>query len=294
MSRNNLTIRIDNDLCICCGACMDVCVSNIFKENRGIMEVLAASRCIFCGHCKAVCPENAIELQGLDPDEFLPLPEKNKDFSPDQLQMFFRSRRSIRKYKKRAVEKKLIEKIIEAGRFAPTGGNRQPVEYVVVHTPDMMKKVLGKSVETLAEMSVHVKRKYENAEKSKRLSARGLREQYYADLWLKIKADHEKGVDSLFYHAPVFIASHVNPEMATTPGVDAGIAGAHMTLMANALGLGTCFCGFFVLAVEYNHDLKQIMKIPGKNRTQFSFMAGYPDVEFLRLTGRKPAEVTWL
>lgn len=294
MNKNDWIIKIDKDLCICCGSCMDVCVGNVLEENSGTIKAYAPARCILCGHCKAVCPENAIEFQGLDSDEFSPLPEKNKIFSPDQLQTFFRSRRSIRKYKKRPVEKELIEKIIEAGRFAPTGGNRQPVEHAVVHTPDMMQKVLETTVETLAEMSVYVKRKYEKEKKSKRLSVSGLREQYYADLWLKIKADLEKGVDSLFYHAPVLIASHVNPENATTPGVDAGIAGAHMTLMAEALGLGACFCGFFVLAVENNPDLKQVMKIPVKNRVQFSFMAGYPDVGFLRLTGRKPASVTWI
>jgi len=288
-------IKIDKNLCTCCGLCMEICISDVLKENEDIMGVSAPSRCILCGHCKAVCPENAIELRGLDPDEFEPAPEKTSLFSPDRLQTFFRSRRSLRKYKNRPVEKETIEKIIEAGRFAPTGGNRQPVEHVVVHTPKMMETVLEITVETLADMAVHVKKKYEQEKKNgTRLSVRSMREKFYADLWLKIKEQHEKGVDKLFYHAPVLIVSHVNSAMATTQGVDAGIASAHMVLMAEALGLGTCFCGFFVLVVEQNRKLKQMLKIPEKNRTHLSFMAGYPDVNFLRLTGRNRAKVTWL
>jgi nitroreductase/NAD-dependent dihydropyrimidine dehydrogenase PreA subunit len=292
---NTQLITIDKNLCTCCGVCMDVCVSAVLGKNIDTMDALSPSRCILCGHCKAICPENAIVLRGLDPNEFEPLPEKNNLFTPDQLQTFFRSRRSIRKYKNTPVETDKLKKIIEAGRFAPTGGNRQPIEYVVVHTPKMMGTVLAVTVDTLAEMARHVKKKIDDTKKDlKRLSVRHMREQFYADLWLNIKQQYNNGTDRLFYHAPVLIASHVDPEMATTPGVDAGISSAHMVLMAESIGLGSCFCGFFVLAVEQNHKLKQILQIPEKNRTQLSFMIGYPDVSFLRLTGRNSASVTWL
>jgi nitroreductase len=159
----------------------------------------------------------------------------------------------------------------------------------------MMGTVLAVTVDTLAEMARHVKKKIDDTKKDfKRLSVRHMREQFYADLWLNIKQQYNNGTDRLFYHAPVLIASHVDPEMATTPGVDAGISSAHMVLMAESLDLGTCFCGFFVLAVEQNQKLKQMLQIPEKNRTQLSFMIGYPDVSFLRLTGRNSASVTWL
>ncbi len=42
------------------------------------------------------------------------------------------SRRSIRKYKDKQVEKELIEKIIDAGRMAPSAKNRQPWQYIVL------------------------------------------------------------------------------------------------------------------------------------------------------------------
>lgn len=55
-----------------------------------------------------------------------------------------RGRRSIRKYKLEPVPDEVIEKILEAGRWAPSGGNIQPWRFIVVKDPavlDMIKKV---------------------------------------------------------------------------------------------------------------------------------------------------------
>jgi nitroreductase len=46
-----------------------------------------------------------------------------------------RTRRSIRKYRTDPVPRELIETVIDAGRLAATGGNKQPWEFVVVTDP---------------------------------------------------------------------------------------------------------------------------------------------------------------
>jgi len=45
-------------------------------------------------------------------------------------------RRSIRKFKPKLVPKKDLKKILEAGRLAPSGGNRQPWYFIVVKDPE--------------------------------------------------------------------------------------------------------------------------------------------------------------
>ena len=42
------------------------------------------------------------------------------------------TRRSIRKFLDKEIEKEKIEKIIEAGRWTPTGKNAQDVSYIVI------------------------------------------------------------------------------------------------------------------------------------------------------------------
>ena len=288
-------ISVDQELCISCGSCITVCIGDVFKEQDDGTYVTAPSQCILCGHCKAVCPEDAISFMGLNPDEFEPVPCKKDIPLPEKLQTFFRSRRSIRIFKKMGVERKKLEKIIEAGRFAPTGGNRQPVEYSVADTPGILEKILDTTVKTLVNMAVKTNETVAEIEKkNKALSAKQRIGQFYANRWLQIGEKHKKKIDGLFYHAPALIITHVNPAMSVAPGVDAGIAGAQMILMAETLGLGTCFCGFLVLAIEANPELKNILKIPQGNKTQFTFMAGYPAITFKRLVARNPASVTWL
>lgn len=55
-----------------------------------------------------------------------------------------KGRRSIRKYKAHSVPEELIEKILEAGRWAPSGSNIQPWEFIVINDSkilDMIRKV---------------------------------------------------------------------------------------------------------------------------------------------------------
>jgi nitroreductase len=52
-----------------------------------------------------------------------------------------KTRRSIRKYKKKAVPEDLVEKILEAGRWAPSASNSQPWEFIIVRDGKIKEEV---------------------------------------------------------------------------------------------------------------------------------------------------------
>lgn len=52
--------------------------------------------------------------------------------APDTLSDVIKTRRSIRSYKSQKIEETILNKILEAGLWAPSGCNRQPVEYLMV------------------------------------------------------------------------------------------------------------------------------------------------------------------
>jgi len=151
-------VTIDKERCNLCGLCISVCVRRIIEEGDDSVRITDPMMCILCGHCKAVCPENAPNIPSLKEEEFEPLPLKGDIHKADQLMGFFRTRRSIRIYGKEPVERDKIEKIIEAGRFAPTGGNRQPIRYVVVETPEKMEMIRKKTFEALLEEAAKIER----------------------------------------------------------------------------------------------------------------------------------------
>jgi nitroreductase len=50
-------------------------------------------------------------------------------------------RRSIRKFRPNPIPDRDLKKILEAGRLAPSGGNRQPWSFIVVRKPETKKKL---------------------------------------------------------------------------------------------------------------------------------------------------------
>ena len=52
-----------------------------------------------------------------------------------------KTRRSIRRFKQDRVPLDLLKQFVEAGIWAPTGGNRQYWKYIVIEDPEVAKKV---------------------------------------------------------------------------------------------------------------------------------------------------------
>jgi nitroreductase len=52
-----------------------------------------------------------------------------------------RTRRSIRRFKPLPVDRSILMELLEAARAAPSAGNRQPLEYVVVVEPGLVGRV---------------------------------------------------------------------------------------------------------------------------------------------------------
>ncbi len=54
-----------------------------------------------------------------------------------------KERYSVRKYKPQPVEREKLDRILEAAKVAPTGGNRQPFRIYVMQSPEALEKIRG-------------------------------------------------------------------------------------------------------------------------------------------------------
>jgi nitroreductase len=61
-------------------------------------------------------------------------------------------RRSIRRFKPGVIPREDIEKILEAGRWAMSGANGQPWEFVVLDDPAIMQKIYDSWLEPRVEL----------------------------------------------------------------------------------------------------------------------------------------------
>ncbi len=61
----------------------------------------------------------------------------------EELLSFMKSRRSIRKYKKEKIPTGIIDKLLEAGRWAPSGKNNQPWRFSVISNSEVKSQLSG-------------------------------------------------------------------------------------------------------------------------------------------------------
>jgi len=55
------------------------------------------------------------------------------------------SRRSIRRYEQKEIPKDVLDKILEAGRQAPSAANRQPWHFVVITDYEIKKELSARA-----------------------------------------------------------------------------------------------------------------------------------------------------
>ena len=122
-------IRIDHEKCIGCSLCVNDCPSAHLYLEKGKANA-QASGCIECGHCFAICPVYAVSIEGYPcvDEPVTPMTE----FDSDKLLSAMKSRRTIRSFTAQPIEEEKLERILEAGRYSPTGTNAQGVLFTIL------------------------------------------------------------------------------------------------------------------------------------------------------------------
>jgi nitroreductase/NAD-dependent dihydropyrimidine dehydrogenase PreA subunit len=283
---------VNTKTCIGCSRCVSVCPSFVLDMAEDKSAVVRGAWCIGCGHCGAVCPTEAISCQGSGFDMH---PQKGEApaTSPETLRLLLRERRSVRNYTRDAVPKEILEKILDAGRYAPTGNNSQNVYYVVLTLPDRIAELQRMTTNFYDQIFSRV-RGWAGMLLVSLIAGRKTAE-YLRQSLPKVeyaKEQMQQGKDRLFYHAPVVMLAHAESWDPCSP-FNCSVALYHCSLMAHALGLGCCFNGFLVNAVNHAPKIKRKLGIPADHQCYSAMTLGFPDMKYLRPVHRHPANVTW-
>jgi nitroreductase/NAD-dependent dihydropyrimidine dehydrogenase PreA subunit len=269
-------ITIDESKCKQDGFCVRECPSAIIQlqDSDHYPEISRSNEanCIICGHCVAVCPHGALSHKVI-PIKQSPAISKKLKINEDQAVQFLRSRRSIRLYRDKPVEKEKIRRLIEIARYAPTGGNSQAIEWWVVTDKSRIKNIAGLVMDWLRRVIQDPKVIAVNP---------------YLP---RIVAGWDAGRDSVLRNAPVLITASA-PKEAMNGLVDLTIALTYLELMALPMGLGTCWAGLLQGALLNVPAIKTAVGIPADHPHHYPMMLGYPDVKYFRLPERKSPKIT--
>lgn len=261
-------LKIDEEKCIGCGLCKQVCVRD--NIEIGDIAVELESNCFDCGQCSTLCPMNAIYLlayEGQD-DRILDYDMSDSPISYEDMLQFYMQRRTVRWFKDEKISKNIFSKLMEAAYYSPNRQNIQDVEFVVVD------EKLDEFMQLVYDI-ISVKK----------------------DEFFRIKdlGNYLNDENRNPKRHPLLWEGHQLLLAFSESKTDAVIAMTRVELMAYTLGLGGFHSLFINMAEETNHEklMKFFPEIEENKHMFAAFVIGIPRVKYLRTRPHKEINITY-
>jgi nitroreductase/ferredoxin len=292
-----------------CQLCYDDCPVKAWELVEGEAPHLPAdSLCLSCYHCMLACPRNAVsiaETYHVDSGYFRTLPHRLEALPPRKpldgegnpvewtaVEKTVLNRRSVRNFRDKPVPEALLRRILEAGRFAPSGDNFQPWKFIVLTDKAVMKEINEGAWSFLKAYRT----RFRDPAEARQL-AEGVLSGVLAPSTFDPRVVGAMALDRdyrpILLNAPVVIFMLEDPRATNAGGLHTGICGQNMTLVANAVGLGACWVGLSLLALTIP-GMKEKLGIEHPWKLVSALAIGYPKFKQEGMVPREYRPVTWI
>jgi len=325
-----ISIEVDSEKCIKCKRCVSNCPGGIYWDEKRKMPVLGGYGLqpvtdLACNACVAACESGAIKMVGkyyipngryktllANNGELVPpnpfgdkVPRLYEEIEKDltEVEKVIYTRRSNRIFRDKPVPKELINRILEAGRFAPSAGNGQPWKFIVVTNKNLIKEIDSICLNFLSFMSwlylggKDISGKY-TPWRNLVISLFSYAMPGEVDPRpmgaIKKAIELHKESGDLHFDAPVVIYVLKDKRGIGNPDFDAGIAAQNIVLAAHSLGLGTCYVSFGTIPFAFLTDLNKKLGITYPWEVVTSIAIGYPKGKIDKAVPRGVPPVEWI
>lgn len=262
-------ITVNEESCIKCGLCAEECPKAIIKmESSGPVEV-NPDGCIACGHCVAICPKEAMDNVKSPLAQQSAIGDMPK-LSPQEAKNFIRTRRSIRSYKNKPVEREKLLQLVEVANLAPTASNTQGISYMIIDDKEKIEAIVEEYVNWVENHEIYGK------------ILNGITKGY-----------RENKVDTILRSAPSIVLALADKNFSH--GRENSIFSlTYLELFAPSLDLGSCWAGLLeICARSEGSPMLKLLNIPEEKQITGCVMVGYPKYSYKRFTERQPVSVTF-
>jgi len=173
---------------------------------------------------------------------------------PTPFQKIVRGRRSIRRYLPTPIEREKLLACLEAARLAPSAHNGQPWRFIVVDDPGLKERLAAAA---------------------------------FSGIYSGSKFAAQAPVILVLLARTQFMAHGLGGRLQNVPFhlLDIGIAGEHIVLQAEELGLATCWMGWFNF-----RKVRKLLAIPRKYKIMAMMPVGYAEKRPRREPPRRALE----
>ncbi|MDR3563934.1 MAG: nitroreductase family protein [Negativicutes bacterium] len=176
------------------------------------------------------------------------------------------NRRSIRSFADQQIEHSDLQAVIEAAKYAPSGGGTQPWFFSVIQRKELIEELSSASKEVAKNHEVSFLRELAN-----------------------------KTEFNTFYNAPtVIVISGVEKNVWSS--ADCAAAAQNILLAAESLGLGGCWVNFglFVFGSEKGVHYKELLNVPEGFKPFYSVALGYKKGDAPAAAPRKEQTISYI
>jgi nitroreductase len=189
--------------------------------------------------------------------------------------------------------------MLEAGRFAPSAGNCQPWQFVVVRDRTLLDEISAACTKTLNLVTKIYQGKDPLRTVLKNtlafLKPDSIDQRPMAAIQALTVPKFGKDNLDVFFGAPTVIYVLVNQLGISKPLFSTGMCCQNMVLAAHAMGLGTCYSGFGSEPVNLNTKLKAKLGITWPYDTvATTICVGLPAVQIDKPVCRELPRVGWI
>ena len=299
-------MEVDEDKCTSCGLCVDNCPFKCWTmEEGGTPDLKDEYECFSCSNCMVACPTDAISIaetyhvkSGFWVTEPHPLPYKmplkprDVDGNLDEWNAIERAvlnRRSVRNFEDKPVPDHLIRRVLEAGRFAPSAGNCQPWQFIVITDRALIQQM----DEAVWAMVNGMFNNFKNDDLIPHMAPMAESSPGMFDPRIALGGMGSIAKKNLpaSLNAPCVILLAADKRSISGQHLNIGICGQNMNLVANSLGIKACWCGFLVPGIPVIAD--KINLLP-HFEVITTLVLGWPAFKQEGMVAREYRPVMWL
>jgi nitroreductase/NAD-dependent dihydropyrimidine dehydrogenase PreA subunit len=322
-------IVVDEKKCNGCGFCVKQCPCQSIELKDGKPKFTGlpyfGKMCIACHDCEAVCPRGALTFphfyrvekgrwaydfdypelgmgkpNPLNLDKPVDLSEIDNQLTGVEKVIY--NRRSTRIYKSTPVPKELIQRVLEAGRFAPSAGNCQGWKFSVITSKSLLEEI---SLSTLRFLITFTKL-YQGKDPLRSiikktlafLKPSGIDQRPMCSIQGMLTPKLGNKPMNVFFNASCAIVLLAHRMHISDASLGIGICAQNMVMAAHSLGLGTCYVGFVSSALKMDPASKKFwpeLGIGWPYDIPCTVLAmGYPAVQVDRPVDREFPKVVWV
>jgi len=176
-----------------------------------------------------------------------------------------KSRRSIRKYLDKPIPKEIIDKLIEAAKWAPSGMNEQPWGFIIAQNKALIKELSDRAIPYINEM---IEKNPKFTRYKKRMAVKDF---------------------SIFYHAPCVIIILGRIDVFSYQN-ECAMAAQNLMLTAASINIGSCWVGMMSV-LDKDKWFREKFQAPDNYSVVAPIALGYFENKDIPIIERKTPEV---